>query len=54
MDIIFATIGAATLIACGGISWHLLTDDDECRHPDVGQYGGECECGERVEIGGSE
>lgn len=55
MDIFFAAIGLSTLLYCGLISWHVLTDDDECQHGNIGQHGGECQdCGERIEIGGSE
>lgn len=54
MDILFAAFGTFTLVACGAICFHLLTDEDDCTHPNVGQYDGECDCGERIEIGGSE
>lgn len=55
MDIFFMTFGTATLVACGVISWHLLTDEDDCRHGNIGQHGGECQdCGDLIEIGGSE
>lgn len=53
MEFVFLCLGTVSLAFCGNVTWHLLTDDD-CTHPDIGQSG-ECEqCGERIEIGGSE
>lgn len=53
MEFVFLTIGLLTVATCGSIVWHLLVDDD-CPHPNVGQYG-ECQdCGATIEIGGSE
>lgn len=55
INVAIAVFGAGMLMTCGVICWHLLTDEDDCQHGNIGQHDGECQdCGERIEIGGSE